>query len=112
METAIELSGSDILAVLADPTRRAVFEALHKSPMPVGQLAEQFSVSRPAISQHLKTLKNAGLVVDHAEGTRRIYRTDVAGLMPLRSWLDQFWSEALAAYANEVNRQQNEEKAK
>ncbi len=92
---------SGTLAVLADPTRRAVFERLAGGPRSVGEIARGLPVSRPAVSQHLKALKDAGLVDDHAEGTRRIYRIDPRGLGPLRSWLDRFWGVALDAYAAE-----------
>jgi DNA-binding transcriptional ArsR family regulator len=83
------------LTVLADPTRRAVFEALRHGPASVTEIASQLPVSRPAVSQHLKALKEAGLVGDRAAGARRIYRIDPAGLGNLRRWLDQFWDEAV-----------------
>lgn len=83
---------------LADPTRRAVFERLAENPQSVGVLAEQFPVSRPAISQHLKILKQAGLVFEHPIGTRRVYAVDPTGLAELRAWLDRFWDSALSAY--------------
>ncbi|QIG51389.1 winged helix-turn-helix transcriptional regulator [Nordella sp. HKS 07] len=91
-------------AALADPTRRRIFERLATGPAPVGQLAKGLPISRPAVSQHLAALKNAGLVTDHAEGTRRIYRIDPNGLAAIRIWLDQFWTEALANYAAEIER--------
>jgi DNA-binding transcriptional ArsR family regulator len=100
------------LAALADPTRRQVFERLRDGPSPVGEIAEHLPVSRPAVSQHLKALKEAGLVADRAEGTRRIYYIDPKGLGALRAWLDQFWDGALAAFAEEVERQTSEEKDK
>lgn len=90
------------LAALADPTRRRVFERLRDGPKPVGVIAQGLPVSRPAVSQHLKVLREAGLVDEHAEGTRRIYRIDPKGLGALRAWLDQFWGEALAAFAAEA----------
>lgn len=90
---------TNALAALADPTRREVFETLRRGPQSVGDLAGRLPVSRPAVSQHLKVLKQAGLVTDSAEGTRRIYRIDPQGLGPLRRWLDQFWTEALDAFA-------------
>ncbi|WP_433446354.1 ArsR/SmtB family transcription factor [Streptomyces sp. CA-142005] len=89
----------DALSALADPTRRAVFERLVDGPKAVGQLAEDLPVSRPAVSQHLKVLKEAGLVVDRAVGTRRVYQLNPAGLGALRAWLDRFWDQALAAFA-------------
>jgi DNA-binding transcriptional ArsR family regulator len=92
------------LAALADPTRRAVFEALRSGPRPVGAIAAGLPVSRPAVSQHLKALKQAGLVRDRAEGTRRVYYIDPDGLGPLRRWLDEFWTEALDAFKREVER--------
>ena len=92
------------LAALADPTRRAVFEALRSGPRPVGAIAAGVPVSRPAGSQHLKALKQAGLVRDRAEGTRRVYYIDPDGLGPLRRWLDEFWTEALDAFKREVER--------
>jgi DNA-binding transcriptional ArsR family regulator len=96
-------------AALADPTRRTVFERLARGPRAVGDLAVGLPVSRPAVSQHLKVLKEAGLVSDHPEGTRRVYRIDAAGLGALRSWLDQFWTVALDAFAAEVERQNRED---
>src|SRR5262245_18489639 len=93
------------LAALADPTRRQVFERLARGPRPVGEIARGLPVSRPAVSQHLQVLKAAGLVVDRAEGTRRLYQIDPAGLGAIRAWLDQFWTTALANYAQEVDRE-------
>lgn len=92
----------DALAALADPTRRAIFERLANQPRPVAALAKGLPVSRPAVSQHLKVLKAAGLVSDRAEGTRRIYRIDPAGLGALRAWLDRFWTDNLEAFRREV----------
>src|SRR5215467_724194 len=90
------------LAALGDPTRRQIFERLKAGPRAVGELARGLPVSRPAVSQHLQVLKTAGLVSDHAEGTRRVYQIDPAGLGALRAWLDRFWDRALAAYQAEV----------
>ena len=90
------------LLALSDPTRRRVFEKLRTGPQSVGVRAEGLPVSRPAVSQHLKTLKDAGLVKDRSEGTRRVYYIDPQGLAELRSWLDQFWDEALLSFKNEV----------
>jgi DNA-binding transcriptional ArsR family regulator len=92
------------LAALADSTRRRVFERLKDGPFPVSEIAQGLPVSRPAVSQHLKVLKEAGLVADRAEGTRRIYYIDPKGLGPLRAWLDQFWDQALAAFSAEAER--------
>jgi DNA-binding transcriptional ArsR family regulator len=92
------------LAALADPTRRAVFERLRTGPRSVKAVAHGMPVSRPAVSQHLKVLKEAGLVADRAEGTRRVYYIDPDGLAALRQWLDQFWDQALAAFQAEIER--------
>jgi DNA-binding transcriptional ArsR family regulator len=94
----------DALAALADPTRRRVFERLKSGPRAVGAIARGLPVSRPAVSQHLKALKEAGLVADRPEGTRRVYYIDPHGLGALRKWLDQFWDEALAAFQAEVEK--------
>lgn len=90
------------LAALADPTRREVFERLRSGPRAVGEIAGGMPVSRPAVSQHLKVLKGAGLVADRAEGARRVYYIDPHGLGALRKWLDQFWDEALSAFQAEA----------
>ncbi|MEQ1615224.1 MAG: metalloregulator ArsR/SmtB family transcription factor [Hyphomicrobiaceae bacterium] len=84
-----------VLAVLSDPTRRAVFERLRKGPASVQQIADGLPVSRPAVSQHLKALREAGLVQDEARGTARIYSIHTPGLRALRDWIDSFWDEAL-----------------
>jgi DNA-binding transcriptional ArsR family regulator len=99
------------LEALADPTRRAVFERLRQGPSPVGRLASFLPVSRPAVSQHLRVLKEAGLVTEEQDGTRRIYRIDPSGLGQLRAWLDQFWESALDAFKAEVEKQDGEHKA-
>jgi len=99
-------------AALADPTRRRVFERLKSGPRPVGAIARGMPVSRPAVSQHLKALKDAGLVADRPEGTRRIYFIDPHGLGALRRWLDQFWDEALAAFQTEVEQGAQKDKVK
>src|SRR5215469_13771910 len=98
------------LAALADPTRRRVFERLKSGPKPVGALARGLPVSRPAVSQHLRALKEAGLVADRPEGTRRVYFIDPHGLGVLRKWLDQFWDDALAAFQAEVERANSEDR--
>jgi DNA-binding transcriptional ArsR family regulator len=90
------------LQCLSDPTRREVFERLRAGPMSVGVLAAGLPVTRPAVSQHLKALKDAGLVRDRSEGTRRVYYIDPDGLGELRRWLDGFWDDALDAFKNEV----------
>jgi DNA-binding transcriptional ArsR family regulator len=89
---------ADAWVALGDPTRRAIFERLAEQPRAVGELATELPVSRPAVSQHLKVLKEAGLVLDRAVGTRRIYQLDPAGLEALRAQLDRFWTKALANY--------------
>jgi DNA-binding transcriptional ArsR family regulator len=94
---------------LADPTRRRIFELIAVHPRAVGELAEQLPVTRPAVSQHLKLLKTAGLVLDHAEGTRRIYRPNPAGLAELRAQLDRFWNQTLANFKQLI--EQTEEDA-
>ncbi len=91
------------LRCLSDPTRRQVFERLRAGAQSVGALASSLPVSRPAVSQHLKALKEAGLVIDRAEGTRRVYYIDPDGLGDLRRWLDQFWDDALESFKREVN---------
>jgi DNA-binding transcriptional ArsR family regulator len=86
------------LDALGDGTRRAILERLLKGPVPVGELAREFPVSRPAISQHLRVLKQARLVVDRAEGNRRLYQVNPAGIDALRAYFDRFWTDALAAF--------------
>jgi DNA-binding transcriptional ArsR family regulator len=88
----------DGLAALGDPTRRTIFERVAQRPRAVGELARELPVSRPAVSQHLKVLKDAGLVVDRPEGNRRIYTADPDGLAELRAYLEQFWSTALTSF--------------
>lgn len=92
----------DALGALGDPTRRAIFELLATRPRAVGELANELPVSRPAVSQHLKVLKQASLVTDSAEGTRRRYRVDPRGVHALRDYLDNLWDNALTAYAAAV----------
>lgn len=92
------------LAALADPTRRKIFERLGRGPSSVGRLADGLPVSRPAVSQHLKVLKEAGLVSEQQDGTRRIYRIDPHGLGQLRQWLDQFWDVALENFKAEAEK--------
>lgn len=92
------MSYANAITALADPTRRAVFERLREGPQPVSAIARGLPVSRPAVSQHLKVLKEAGLVRDEPRGTARIYRIHAEGLAELRDWLDGFWDEALARF--------------
>jgi DNA-binding transcriptional ArsR family regulator len=94
---------------LADPTRRAIFERLARGPTAVGELARELPVSRPAVSQHLKVLKEAGLVIDSRAGTRRIYQLDPDGVGALRAYLDRFWNQSLAAFKAAVERSEEEE---
>jgi DNA-binding transcriptional ArsR family regulator len=90
--------GGDALAALGDPTRRAIFECLASGPRAVGQLASELPVSRPAVSQHLRVLKQAGLVTDRATGTRRIYQIRQQGVQAIHAYLDQMWGQALASF--------------
>lgn len=87
-----------LLHALGDPTRQAIFERLGDEPRAVGHLAREFPVSRPAVSQHLKVLKDAGLVIDRQVGNRRIYQLDPDGVGALRAYFDRFWDQALAAF--------------
>jgi DNA-binding transcriptional ArsR family regulator len=89
----------DALGALGDPTRRAIFERLAARPAAVGELAASLPVTRPAVSQHLKVLKDAGLVSETPDGTRRIYRLDPRGVAAMRDWLDGHWTSALGAFA-------------
>jgi DNA-binding transcriptional ArsR family regulator len=89
---------SECFVALADPTRRAIFERIARRPASVGKLAAGFEVTRPAVSQHLKVLKDAGLVTDEQVGARRVYRVDFRGVQAMRSYLDRFWDRALAAF--------------
>ncbi len=88
----------EALQALGDPTRREIFERLTAGPMAVGELAEELPISRPAVSQHLKVLKGAGLVFDRPAGTRRVYQVDPAAVGALREYFDSFWSHALASF--------------
>jgi DNA-binding transcriptional ArsR family regulator len=96
-------------AALGDPTRREIFARIAERPRAVGELARELPVSRPAVSQHLRVLKDAGLVTDRAEGNRRIYRADPAGLAALRAQLDTFWNQALATFEQVVDHDTKEE---
>lgn len=99
---------TNLFGALADPTRREIVERLAIAPRSVGQLAAEFPISRPAVSQHLKVLKEAGLVRDRSVGTRRIYAIDPAGVGPIRAWLDRFWGHSLEAYAEAVENHKEE----
>jgi DNA-binding transcriptional ArsR family regulator len=102
------------LDALGDPTRRAIFERLAAGPLAVVDIARTLPVSRPAVSQHLKVLKEAGLVSDRAEGTRRVYQLDPDGLSALRAYFDRFWTDALDAFrraAEDSYRQTSQEKS-
>ena len=90
---------------LGDPTRRAIFERLANGPKAVGEIASELPVSRPAVSQHLKVLKQAGLVTDRAEGTRRLYQLNPQGIRDLRAYFDQFWDQALASFKEAVEKE-------
>ncbi len=98
------------LDALGDPTRRAIFERLGRGPCAVGEIAAELPVSRPAVSQHLKVLKHAGLVTDQAVGTRRVYRLDPRGIDALAAYFTHFWSTAMSAFREEVNRQAHAER--
>jgi DNA-binding transcriptional ArsR family regulator len=96
------------LDVLADPTRRSIFERLADGPQAVGDLARHFPVSRPAVSQHLRALKDAGLVRDRPDGRRRVYAVDPKGVGEVRAWLDDLWDRALTAFAAAVEEEEEE----
>lgn len=99
----------DRIGALGDPTRRVIFELVAARPRPVGEIATQLPVTRPAVSQHLKVLKEAGLVVDRAVGTRRIYQVDPDGVAELRAYFDRFWNQALAAFKRAAEEPSKEE---
>lgn len=99
------MSTNGVLHALGDPTRRQIFESLRGGPRSVGELANGLPVSRPAVSQHLRVLKEAGLVSDTKEGTRRLYRVDPGGLAGLRDYFDGFWGDALARFADEARKE-------
>ena len=98
------MANQNALGVLGDATRRTIFERLAERHWAVGELARELPVSRPAVSQHLKVLKDAGLVIDRSTGARRIYQLDPDGVGALRAYLDQFWNRALAAYKTAAER--------
>jgi DNA-binding transcriptional ArsR family regulator len=99
---------AEALSALGDPTRRAIFERLAAGPRAVGELAGELPISRPAVSQHLKVLKEARLVTDRQVGTRRIYQVDPDGLAELRGYLDHFWDQALAGFKAAAEQQTKE----
>ena len=94
---------------LGDPTRRAIFERLRSGPLPVVELARGLPVSRPAVSQHLRVLKEAGLVTERRNGTRRLYRLEPAGLEELRTYFEGFWGDALEAFKDAAERREEDE---
>jgi DNA-binding transcriptional ArsR family regulator len=104
------LYAEEVIEALGNPTRRAVFKRLRAGARSVGEIAEGMDVSRPAVSQHLKVLKGAGLVTDRAVGTRRLYAVDVRGIEALRNWLDGFWDEALTAFKDIAEREATKER--
>ena len=98
----------DALTALGDPTRRAIFEALAEGARPVGEVARELPVSRPAVSQHLRVLKDAGLVRDHAVGTRRLYELDPGGIGATRAYFDRFWTLAMTRFKAVVEQRNKE----
>jgi DNA-binding transcriptional ArsR family regulator len=94
----VDTNGAESLGLLGDPTRRAIFELLARRPSTVGELAQQLPITRSGVSQHLRVLKDGGLVVSQAQGTRRIYRLNSDGVTALRAYLDRVWKEALTAF--------------
>lgn len=103
------VSAATVLDALGDKTRRSILDKLAGGPVAVGALADQLPVSRPAVSQHLRVLKDAGLVVESVAGTRRLYRVNHAGLMAVRDYLDRFWAQALADFKETVERLEGDE---
>ena len=98
-------NASERFAALADPTRREIFERLARGPLAVGEIAEGLPVSRPAVSQHLKVLKDASLVTMHTEGTRNVYQIDFRAIAAMRAYLDRFWNRALTAFKDAVEKE-------
>jgi DNA-binding transcriptional ArsR family regulator len=101
----VSTNGSHGLTALGDPTRRAIFERLAGGPQAVGEIANGLPVSRPAVSQHLKVLKDAGLVTDRPDGTRRLYQLDPTGIEAMRAYFDTFWNQALTAFKQAVEKE-------
>lgn len=93
---------------LGDATRRTIFERLRKGPRAVGELAAELPVSRPAVSQHLRILKEAGLVTERRDGTRRLYRLEPSGIEELRAYFDEFWDDALEAFKDAAERREED----
>lgn len=100
------------IAALADPTRRLVLDALRAGPLPVGALAQKVPVSRPAVSQHLRVLTDAGLLTVRCKGTRRLYSIDPRGADDLRRYLDTLWDDVLAAYARAAREEADKKESK
>ncbi len=100
------MKANGVLDALGDATRRQILESLKEGPRSVGELADGLPVSRPAVSQHLRVLKDAGLVSDRKDGTRRLYRVEADGLASVRDYFDGFWGEALARFADEARKEQ------
>ncbi|WP_103381247.1 ArsR/SmtB family transcription factor [Pseudonocardia dioxanivorans] len=98
----METNGEGALGLLGDPSRRAIFELLARHPCSVQELTDLLPISRPAVSQHLKVLKDGGLVVSRAEGTRRIYQLRPDGVTALRTWLDGVWQDALTGFQKQA----------
>jgi len=100
----VTYQGSEQVGVLGDAMRRAVFEAVASGPRAVGEIARELPISRPAVSQHLRVLKEAGLVRDERAGNRRLYELDPAGVSELRAYVERFWNLALAAFQEAAER--------
>jgi DNA-binding transcriptional ArsR family regulator len=98
------------IQALGDPTRRSIFERLRRGPRAVGELARELPVSRPAVSQHLRVLKEAGLVTEQRNGTRRIYGVDAQSVAELRDYFDEFWSDALESFKRAVEQDEGRKK--
>lgn len=101
-------NASEMLTAWGDPTRQAILDRLAGGPRAVGELADELPVSRPAVSQHLKVLKDVGLVCDERAGTRRVYRVDPQGLAVLRTYLDQLWERSLEAFGQAVSEREGQ----
>ena len=106
---AYSSNAAEVLDALGDPTRRAVLELLRDGPRAVVDIASELPVSRPAVSQHLRVLKGAGLVTERTHGTRHLYRVDPDGLAQLRAWVEGFWDDALAAFKEAAEAERSKE---